>query len=58
MKKNEKNPKFEVGDHVRKSKYKHIFAKCYVPNWSEEVLLIKKVTNTVPWTCVISDLKG
>ena len=32
-----KDPKFEVGDHVRVSKYKNIFAKCYTPNWSEEV---------------------
>ena len=40
------------------SKYKNIFAKGYVPNWSEEVVVIKKVKNTVPWICVISDLKG
>ena len=26
--------------------------------WSEEVSVIKKVKNTVPWTYVISDLKG
>ena len=32
---NKKNPKFKVGDHVRISKYKNIFAKGYVPNWSE-----------------------
>ena len=30
----------------------------YVPNWSEEVFLIKKVKNTIPWPYVISDLKG
>ena len=35
---NDKNPKFKVGDHVRISKYKNIFAKGYTPNWSEEVL--------------------
>ena len=34
------------------------FAKSYVPNWSEEVFVITKVKNTVPWTYVISDLKG
>ena len=33
---NEKNPKFNVGDHVRISKYKNIFAKGYVPNWLED----------------------
>ena len=30
----DKNPKFEVGDHVRISKYKNIFTKGYMPNWS------------------------
>ena len=50
--------KFKIGDIVRISKYKNIFAKGYVPNWSEEVFVIKQVKNTVPWTYVISDLKG
>ena len=54
---NNKDPKFKIGDIVRISKYKNIFAKGYVPNWSEEVFVIKKVKNTVPWTYVISDLK-
>ena len=31
---NDKDPKFEVGDHVRISRYKSIFAKRYIPNWS------------------------
>ena len=48
---NDKDPKFKVGDHVRISKYKNIFAKGYTPNWSEEVFVTKKVKNTVPWTC-------
>ena len=39
---NHKDPKFNVGDHVRISKYKNIFAKGYTPNWSEEVFVIKK----------------
>ena len=34
-----------------------MFAKGCVPNWSEEVFVIKKVKNTVPWTRVIRDLK-
>ena len=55
---NNKDPKFKVGDHVRISKYKNIFAKGYTPNWSEEVFVIKKVKNTVPWTYVIKDLNG
>ena len=44
---NNKDPKFKVGDHVRISKYKNIFAKGYTPNWSEKVFVIKKVKNTV-----------
>ena len=52
---NSKDPKFKVGDRVRISKYKNIFAKGYMPNLSEEVFVIK---NTVPWTYVISDLNG
>ena len=44
---NDKDPKFKVGDHVRNTKYKNIFAKGYTPNWSEEVFVIKKVKNTV-----------
>ena len=55
---NNKDPKFKVGDHVRISKYKNIFAKGYMPNWSEEVFVIEKVKNTVPWTYVINDLNG
>ena len=34
---NDKNPKFKIGDHVKMSKYKKVFAKGYNPNWSEEV---------------------
>ena len=37
---------------------KIFFAKGYTPNWSEEVFVIKKVKNTVPWTYVINDLNG
>ena len=55
---NKERPKFKVGDHWRISKYKNIFAKGYIPNWSEEVFLVKKVKNTVPWTYVTRDLKG
>ena len=55
---NDKNPKFKVGDHVRISKYKNIFAKGYMPNWSEEIFIIKKIKNTVPWTYVLNDISG
>ena len=55
---NKKDPKFKVGDNVRSSKYKNIFAKGYTPNWSQEVSIIKKIKNTVPWTYWINDLNG
>ena len=55
---NDKDPKFKAGDHVRISKYKNVFAKGYTPNWSEEVFIISKIKNTVPWTYVINDLNG
>ena len=42
---------------MRISKYKNIFAKGYMPNWSKEIFVIKKI-NTVPWTYVINDLNG
>ena len=52
---NDKGPKFKVGDIIRISKYKNIFSKGNVPNWSEKVF-ITKVKNTVSWTSVINDL--
>ena len=55
---NDKDPKFKVVDHVRISKYKIVFAKGYTPNWSEEVFVVSKIKNTVPWTYVINDLNG
>ena len=55
---NNKDPKFKVGDHVRISKYKNIFAKGYIPNWSEEVSVINEIKNTVPWAYVNNDFNG
>ena len=40
------------------SGFQNIFAKGYTPNWSEEIFIIKKIKNDVPWTYVISDLNG
>ena len=54
---NEKHLKFKVGDHVRISKYKNIFAKGYTTNWSE-VFVVSKIKSTVLWTYVVSDLNG
>ena len=53
---NDKDPKFKIGDRVRISKYKNIFAKGYIQNWSEGVFVISKIKNTVPWTYAINDL--
>ena len=55
---NEKNPKFEFGYHVRITEYKNIFTKGYTQNWSEQVFVVSKIKNKVPWTYIISDLNG
>ena len=55
---NDNDPKFKVGDQIRTSKHKNIFAKGYTPNWSEEMFVVKEIKNTVPWTYVINDLNG
>ena len=55
---NDKDPKFKAGDHIRISKYKNVFPKGYTPKWSEEVFVIKKNKNTMPWTYVINNLNG
>ena len=55
---NKEGPKFKIGEHLNISKYKNIFAKDNASNLSDEVFVIKKVKNTVPWTYVFSDLNG
>ena len=55
---NNKYPDFKVDDYVRISKYKNIVAKGYMSNWSEEVFVISKIKNTVPWAYVINDPNG
>ena len=55
---NKKDPKFKIGDNVRISKCKNIFAKGCTPNWSEEVFVLNKIQNTVPRTYLINDLNG
>ena len=54
---NKTDPKL-VGNHVKISKYKNIFKKGYTPNQSEEVFVIKKVKNIVPWTYIINTFNG
>ena len=48
---NKEDPKFKVGDNVRISKYKNMFAEDYTPNQFEEIFVIKKVKKTIQWTC-------
>ena len=51
-------PKFNVGVHVRLSKYKNIFAKGYTKNSLEKVFVVSKIKDTVMGTCVICNLDG
>ena len=44
---NEKDPKFKVGDRVRISKYKNVFANGYSQNLSEKVFAVSKIKNAV-----------
>ena len=53
---NEKDNKFKVGDRVRISRYKNIFAKGYAPNWSSEIFIVNKINDTVPYTYNLKDL--
>ena len=43
---NKRDPKFKVGDHLRISKSKNIFAKGYPPNWSEQVFVVSRIKNS------------
>ena len=55
---NLKDPKFKIGDRVRISIYKIIFTKGYIQNGSQDIFVVIKLKNPVPWTYVISDLNG
>ena len=52
----EKRSRFKVGDRVRISKFKNIFAKGYTPNWSKEIFIVDKINDTVPYTYNLKDL--
>ena len=54
----DEDPKFIIGDIIKTSKYKNVFAKGNIPNWCEEVFVIKKVKNNALWTYLISNLIG
>ena len=53
---NEKYSRFKIGDRVRISKFKNIFAKGYAPNWSSEIVIVDKINDTVPYTYNLKDL--
>ena len=55
---NEKDSRFKVGDRVRISKFKNIFAKGYTPNWSKEIFIVNKINDTVPYAYNLKDLNG
>lgn len=49
---------FSIGDEVRLSKYKHVFAKGYLPNWTNEIFIVHRVQPTFPETYILKDSKG
>ena len=51
-------PKFKVGETVRISKYKTVFDKGYLPNYSEEFFKIKQVKIGKPIVYELEDTKG
>ena len=53
---NKKESRFKVGDRIRISKFKNIFAKGYTPNWSTEIFIVDKINDTVPYTYNIKHL--
>ena len=44
-------------NYARMQKYKEVFVKVYIPNWSEEIFGIKNVKNVLPQT-YFSDLNA
>ena len=52
----EKSARYNVGDRVRITKFKNIFAKGYTPNWSREIFIVNKINDTVPYTYNLKDL--
>lgn len=55
---NKDNVKFKVGDHVRLSKYKSLFEKGYLPSWTTEIFVVKKIQYTDPITYLLVDWEG
>ena len=53
---NNKSARYNVGDRVRISKFKNIFAKGYTPNRSREIFIINKISDTISYTYNLKDL--
>lgn len=51
-------PKFKLNDRVRISKFKRIFTKGYLPNWTNEVYKIYAIKPTNPVTYILEDSNG
>lgn len=51
-------PKYKIGDYVRISKYKNVFEKSYIPNWTTEVFTISKIQYTTPITYILKDYEN
>ena len=52
-----RKPKFSIGEKVRITKYKGIFKKGYLPNWTEEIFIIKHIIYSMPPVYKIVDLQ-
>jgi hypothetical protein len=50
--------KYDIGDKVRISKYKNIFEKGYLQNWTDEIFVIAIRYNSNPPTYGLNDLLG
>ena len=51
-------PKYKVGDSVRISKYKTIFSKGYLPNFTEEIFKIRQIIFTKPIVYQLEDFQN
>ena len=50
--------RFKIGDPVHINKFKTIFKKSYIPNWSTEIFYIVKTQRTNPATYLLKDYQG
>lgn len=53
-----KPAKFKIGDRVRISKFKKVFAKSYLPSWTNEIFTVHSIKPTVPRTYILRDDEG